>query len=64
MFRHSEATDFEAVVKGLKKGVGVAAGSMFFQGSPAHTGFVRIHVGLDEERVAKIVAALYASVQK
>jgi aspartate aminotransferase len=58
MFRHSEATDMDAVVAGVKKGVGVAGGSMFFEGNPACSGFIRIHVGLDEERVKKICKSL------
>lgn len=58
LFRHKEATDMDAVIAGIKKGVGVAGGSMFFQGNPKCSGFIRIHVGLDEDRVKKICETL------
>jgi DNA-binding transcriptional MocR family regulator len=54
MFRHTEASDLDAVIRALKRGVGVAGGSMFFEHDPVNTGFIRVHVGLDEARVAKV----------
>lgn len=48
----------------MRKGVGVAAGSMFFKGTPAHSGFIRIHVGLDADRVKAICAVLNANTTK
>ena len=64
MFRHSEKTDLEAVMVALKRGVGVAAGSMFFEGFPECSGFIRIHVGLEEHRVDKCVQILRDSAKK
>jgi len=46
-------------MKGLKMGVGVAAGSMFFIGSPENTGYIRIHVGLSADKVKQIAETLY-----
>jgi len=40
-------------------GVGVAAGSMFFIGSPENTGYIRIHVGLSADKVKQIAETLY-----
>jgi DNA-binding transcriptional MocR family regulator len=58
MFRHHEASDLAAVLAALKAGVGVAGGGMFFEGSPANTGFIRIHVGLSEERVDALLQVI------
>ncbi len=73
MFRHHEASDLAAVLEALKvsksgvrlfsqlfvkAGVGVAGGGMFFEGTPANTGFVRIHVGLSEERVDALLQVI------
>lgn len=58
MFRHHETSDLAAVLVALKAGVGVAAGTMFFENSPANTGFIRIHVGLSEERVDALLQVL------
>lgn len=58
MFRHNEASDLDAVLLALKRGVGIAGGSMFFKGRPDNSGLIRIHVGLSEERVANICKVL------
>ena len=58
MFRHCESSDLAAVLEALKAGVGVAGGGMFFEGAPANTGFIRIHVGLSEERVDALLEVI------
>jgi len=60
MFKHNLATDMEAIMAALGNGlgVGVAPGKMFYGGSPALTGYVRIHCGVSEERADEIVARL------
>ncbi len=61
MFRHHESSDLEAVLSALKRGVGVAGGGMFFEHTPVNTGFIRIHVGLQADRVDAVVAKIKAS---
>ena len=58
MFRHNEQSDMDAIIKAIQKGVGLAPGTMFFEGSPKNSGFIRIHVGLSEDRVKKICDGL------
>jgi len=57
MFYHNAKSDKEAVVQGLRKGVGVAPGRIFYPGLPENTGYVRIHVGISHEK-AKMIAKL------
>ena len=54
MFYHNSNSDLEAVLLGLKRGIGVAPGSMFFQGNPLNSGLIRIHLGISEEKAKKI----------
>jgi len=58
MFRHNQESDMDAVVRALKKGVGICPGNMFFAGYPAQTGFIRIHCGVSEAKADDIVARL------
>ena len=37
---------------------------MFFEGSPANTGFIRIHVGLQEDRVDAVVGKILSTKKK
>ncbi len=60
LFKHGAATDLEAMRHGLERGIGVAAGSMFFGGDRAHTGLIRIHYGFSAEAVQKIVDTVKA----
>jgi len=61
MFKHQEASDLEALQKGLKAGVGVAPGSMFYVANPANSGYIRIHVGISHEKATKIAETLLAA---
>jgi len=58
MFRHTESSDIEALQKGLRAGVGVAPGSMFYVDNRANSGYIRIHVGISHEKAKKIAGAL------
>jgi len=64
MFKHHSSSDVVAMQEALKLGVGVAAGSMFFIGSPENTGYIRIHVGLTHEKAVKIAETLRANKNK
>merc|ERR1711941_140538 len=54
MFKHTEASDIEALQKGLRAGVGVAPGSMFYVDNRANSGYIRIHVGISTEQAKRI----------
>ncbi len=43
---------------GLRAGVGVAPGSMFFVDDPANSGLIRIHVGITHEKAKQIAQTL------
>jgi len=58
MFYHKAKTDKEAIVAGLRHGVGVAPGKIFYPGLPENTGYVRIHVGISEEKALRIAQVL------
>jgi aspartate/methionine/tyrosine aminotransferase len=58
MFRHKEASDMEAVIKALQKGVGICPGNMFFKNYPENTGLVRIHCGVSEAKADDITKRL------
>jgi len=58
MFRHKSKTDKDAVLLGLKQGVGVAPGNIFFPGMPENTGYVRIHCGISSAKAHTIVKLL------
>lgn len=58
MFAHKNPSDMEEVKLALAKGVGVCPGSMFFAGSPVHTGYIRIHCGVSAEKAQAILANL------
>jgi DNA-binding transcriptional MocR family regulator len=53
MFKHNQPSDWDAVLLGLKKGVGVAPGKIFWPNSPKNTGYVRIHCGISSEKAKK-----------
>jgi aspartate/methionine/tyrosine aminotransferase len=55
---HTEGSDMEAVKRGLNAGVGVCPGNMFAAGTPAQTGWVRIHCGVSREKCQDIVNRL------
>ncbi|ELR25549.1 aminotransferase, class I/II superfamily protein [Acanthamoeba castellanii str. Neff] len=63
MFKHTEASDIEALQKGLRAGVGVAPGSMFYVDNRANSGYIRIHVGISTEKAKKIAETLRANKQ-
>jgi hypothetical protein len=58
LFKHHTTSDLEAVAAGLKKGVGVAPGNIFWPDTPANTGYVRIHCGISAEKADEIVKSL------
>jgi len=58
MFLHKDVSDIAALQKGLKRGVGVAPASMFYGGEPANTRFIRIHLGMSEEKAQSIANTL------
>jgi len=58
MFKHHSTSDKEAVALGLRKGVGVAPGKIFFAGMPNQTEYVRIHVGIAREKAIAIANTL------
>jgi aspartate/methionine/tyrosine aminotransferase len=64
MFKHTEASDIEALQKGLRAGVGVAPGSMFYVDNRANSGYIRIHVGISHEKAKKIAETLRAHKQQ
>ena len=51
------------VVAGLRAGVGVAPGSMFYVDNRANSGYIRIHVGISTEKAKKIAETLRANKQ-
>lgn len=59
MFKHGLSSDFVALQEGLKMGVGVAPGSMFFVGD-RDSGYIRIHVGISQEKAEAIAACMRA----
>jgi len=58
MFKHNSTTDEEALFLGLKCGVGVAPGRIFFPKLPENTGYVRIHCGISASKTEAIVKIL------
>jgi aminotransferase len=58
MFKHTEGTDIESLQRGLRAGVGVAPGSMFYVDNRANSGYIRIHVGISHEKAKKIAETL------
>eukprot|EP01091_Cochliopodium_minus_P002263 TRINITY_DN12129_c1_g1_i1.p1 TRINITY_DN12129_c1_g1~~TRINITY_DN12129_c1_g1_i1.p1 ORF type:complete len:400 (-),score=99.87 TRINITY_DN12129_c1_g1_i1:166-1344(-) len=58
MFHHNSESDLAAVLLGLQKGIGVAPGSMFFEGNPLNSGLIRIHLGITEEKAKRIANSL------
>jgi len=60
MFYHKSASDVDAMIEALDVGVGVAPGNMFFPGTPANTGYTRIHCGITEEK-ARMMADVIRS---
>jgi aspartate/methionine/tyrosine aminotransferase len=60
MFKHNEPSDVEALQKGLRAGVGVAPGSMFYVDNRANSGYIRIHVGIASEKAKKIAETIRA----
>jgi len=61
MFFHHMESDKAAVVEGLKKGVGVAPGNIFWPNTPDNTKYVRIHCGISAEKADSIVKVLEGS---
>jgi len=57
-FYHQEETDREAVIKALRKGVGICPGTMFLGLNKTNSGFVRIHCGVSKEKVEQILKNL------
>lgn len=57
-FKHSDATDLDAVLKGIEAGIGVAPGTIFYGGSSANSGFIRIHCGVSKAKAAAIAEIL------
>lgn len=58
MFKHNSEADIAAVKEGLKAGVGVCPGSIFWPNMPANTGYIRIHCGISEEKAKQIEKVL------
>jgi len=58
MFKHHQKSDTEAVLQGLRNGVGVAPGKIFYPSMPENTGFVRIHCGISSEKAKEIASIL------
>eukprot|EP01087_Luapelamoeba_hula_P013666 TRINITY_DN390_c0_g1_i1.p1 TRINITY_DN390_c0_g1~~TRINITY_DN390_c0_g1_i1.p1 ORF type:complete len:390 (+),score=64.40 TRINITY_DN390_c0_g1_i1:118-1287(+) len=58
MFKHGLESDFQALQEGLKVGVGVAPGAMFYAGDKANTGYIRIHVGISEQKARAIAQTM------
>jgi len=61
MFKHHEKTDKDAVLLGLRKGVGLAPGRIFFPGTPENSGYIRIHVGISNEKAKQIAETILSS---
>jgi aspartate/methionine/tyrosine aminotransferase len=57
-FKHSEATDLDAVLKGIEAGFGVAPGTIFYGGPVTNTGFIRIHCGVSKTKASAIADIL------
>jgi aspartate/methionine/tyrosine aminotransferase len=57
-FYHTEETDRDAVIRALRKGVGICPGTMFLGTNKINSGFVRIHCGVSREKVDKIISNL------
>lgn len=64
MFKHHTKSDKDAVLAGLRLGVGVAPGNIFFPGLPENTEYVRIHCGITEEKAKAIVQLLHENKNK
>jgi len=60
-FRHTEDSDREAVLKALKKGVGVCPGTIFYEPGRTNTGIIRIHCGVDKSKTDEIIQNLTRS---
>jgi len=60
MFLHHGKSDKDAVVAGLRFGVGVAPGKIFYPGLPENTKYVRIHVGISSAKAHEIARLLRA----
>jgi len=58
MFKHNMSSDMAALQAALRLGVGVAPGNMFFVSNPTNSGYIRIHVGISEEKAKKIAQTL------
>jgi len=58
LLKHQCKTDREAVLMGLRHGVGVAPGKIFYPGTPENTGYIRIHCGITAEKAKAIVTVL------
>jgi len=57
MFLHN-SDDMSAVKMALSRGVGVCPGSMFFEGNPDNSGYIRIHCGVSTEKTDAILQNL------
>jgi aspartate/methionine/tyrosine aminotransferase len=64
MFRHNEPTDLAALQSGLRLGVGVAPGGMFFVADPPRSGLIRIHVGFTHDKAKQIAQTLLDAAAK
>lgn len=58
MFKHNQESDMDALQAALRLGVGVAPGNMFFVSNPANSEYIRIHVGISEEKAKQIAQTL------
>jgi len=63
MFKHHAKSDRDAVLVGLKHGVGVAPGKIFFPGNMENTSYVRIHCGITSEKAIAITNTIEATEQ-
>jgi len=61
MFKHHEKDDMAAVLNGLKKGIGVAPGNIFYKPGIGNTGYIRIHCGISLEKSKAIALTLQSS---
>jgi len=57
MFRHNSANDRDAIALGLKAGIGVAPGNIFWPPTK-NTGYIRIHCGMSETNAIEIVKSI------
>jgi len=58
MFKHKSKTDSAAIEMALRKGVGIAPGTIFFPPNVVNTGYVRIHCGITSEKASLIAKNL------